>query len=668
MKHQPSGEKTIEERIGARKASRFIPIVVTLLTIVAFLAHERHDHDAPGSSAPEPPAVTEDLQPTETATETEAVPSSADGLEGLKSGSDEVQDWLTVEFERIQQKDGLGEILFGIVQVAARLMMNDLPVFIWWQMVVAATIFLYALFPGLAGMFYRRSFGRWFWFAVVVLFAIEWTFMASSSEASGEGIGYTIKERLNAPPAFYAYLLGIFLGLLLIARVRTHNLFRSPWRKTRKGTRKNIVICFDGSWNHPGQKDHGNVAQTNVFKLFNLLKEEKKPHLPPLGRSNANRVKRYGDKQIAFYYHGVGNEIESSSFMQICGGAFGLGADAISERAYLDLVRVYQPGDRIFIFGFSRGAAIARLFAGVIGRRGVTKSVVTLRLLGRMRPILNLFGKFDNVKVAVLGCWDTVGAFGISKSFLGIPFQKINLLKDLTVGDHVERAYHLVALDETRVEFEPTLMNEDPTYPGRVIELWFSGNHGNVGGGFATDKLSDGALAFILEHVSSGYCHKDNGPDNHYRSPGDEHWGLYLTAIHNIQREQGIIDWGTGEPTEDQRINPDPCGRIRFSGGPIYEFAPRKVPINGIIHDSVFERMADADAKYAPDSLFILNRVIANRKEDIRISLRGLLSTDSITPEQAKQVADWRENRLTVRKWSTAERELRIDPASELLN
>ena len=54
-----------------------------------------------------------------------------------------------------------------------------------------------------------------------------------------------------------------------------------------------------------------------------------------------------------------------------------------------------------------------------------------------------------------------------------------------------------------RDAFEPTLMDPDPTTPSRIVEVWFSGNHSNVGGGFATDGLSDHTLSFMLEHVSA---------------------------------------------------------------------------------------------------------------------------------------------------------------------
>ena len=61
--------------------------------------------------------------------------------------------------------------------------------------------------------------------------------------------------------------------------------------------------------------------------------------------------------------------------------------------------------------------------------------------------------RIENVPINVLGCWDTVGAFGVAKNILGIPFQKINLLKNLDVSLCVKRAFHMVALDETRDSF-----------------------------------------------------------------------------------------------------------------------------------------------------------------------------------------------------------------------
>ena len=146
-----------------------------------------------------------------------------------------------------------------------------------------------------------------------------------------------------------------------------------------------------------------------------------------------------------------------------------------SARAYLDIMRVYRPGDgqrpgdRIFIFGFSRGAAIARLLARTIDQKGAPKKLWSLRLLGRHWTIWKSDNKQHDVPIAVLGCWDTVGAFGVAKKIAGIDFGRVNAFKDLSIPDNVKQAYHLVALDEQRDSFAPTLMDPDPLTPERII-------------------------------------------------------------------------------------------------------------------------------------------------------------------------------------------------------
>jgi len=358
----------------------------------------------------------------------------------------------------------------------------------------------------------------------------------------------------------------------------------------------------------------------------------------------ANSCKEYLDdrgfaRQTALYYHGVGNKVENSALGQFFGGAFGVGASAIVERAYLDVVRVYRPGDRIFIFGFSRGAAIARLVAGVIGRRGIPQSLWTLRLFGRHWTVWKSSKKIEDVPVEVLGCWDTVGAFGLAKNILGIPFQKINLLKDLDVALCVKRAYHMVALDETRDSFVPTLMEPDPITPARIIEVWFSGNHANVGGGYATDKLSNVTLDFLLRHISSGYAWDAE------MEPGDESWGLYLSATKKAKDSNS-----NGKVVSE--IEPDPLGRIRNSTGGVYSYAPRELPIHAVVHDSVFDRMRDALPVYAPQSLFDLNEVLVIKRDTIETEVKRLVETSSIEDDESERIMAWSKKNLSLTKWS----------------
>lgn len=569
---------------------------------------------------------------------------------------------------------------------------RNLPAIVGARLETLWLLVLYALVPGLFGLSYRRAFWPWFTGAFLVLCAISWAFEATNA-------GSMVHRGIDAPWTLgFVQLLeeAVVLGLVVF-RLRRHSVWpvtppdrqrgflfaavialialavlwafaaEYPWRavevaallfalafvfvtQTRVAPQaahgKNIVVCIDGTWNQPGQKDFDRVAVTNVFKLFRLCKgEASREHV------NASQFKVYGDAggplQIALYYRGVGNRIDNSTLGELFGGAFGMGADAIVERAYLDVVKAYRPGDRIFIVGFSRGAAIARLVAGVIGRRGVPRSLWTLRLFGRLWLVWKSSKALD-VKVDVLGCWDTVGSFGLAKNILGIPFQRINLLKDLGVSLCVKRAYHMVALDETRDAFVPTLMEPDPTAPDRIVEVWFSGNHSNVGGGYATDNLSDVSLDFLLRHISSGYASQSG------QTPGDESWGLYLHAA------------SATAYAADATLDPDPRGAIRHSSGAVYAHAPRTLPPHAVIHDSVLDRMQQALPVYAPQSLFDLNRDLIRKRTEIETEAARLVETGSLDEEASRRILTWSARHQTLQKWSQSPH--RLTPHEQLSN
>jgi hypothetical protein len=571
----------------------------------------------------------------------------------------------------------------------------DVPKFILSQITNVLVVALFSLIPGVVGLIYRRAFWRWFLASFVILFFINWSLLASGLLFRGHDYALDLKN----PYENYLWVEVLLIQLLIAFRLRRHSavavdarakrvsigvagclilaaigwLYWRPFAmlewggalialqiaygilsqslssgssQARQG--KNIVVCLDGTWNEPGTTEYGHVAETNVLKLFKLLKGELKQG-KRYKQYNSSQCKEHSDtikieastqlvKQIAFYYHGVGNKMENSEIGQVFGGAFGMGASAIVDRAYLDVAKVYRQGDRVFIFGFSRGAAIARLLASVIGHRSIPTSIWTLRFFGRSIALWTSSRKIDDihnpVMVDVLGCWDTVGAFGISKNIFGIPFQQMNLLKDLTVSLCVKRAYHMVALDETRDAFAPTLMEPDPTDPKRITEVWFSGSHGNVGGGYATDQLSDLTLDFLLRRVSSGYAR-----------PGDESWGLYLNAVTETQ----------GVNSDQVAIHPDPKGPIRHSTGAMYSYAPRRVPVHAVIHDSVFERMRNTFPVYAPQSLFDLNRELVTERNRVEKEVTELTETGSVSADECNEILDWSRKKLSLMKWSNLE-------------
>src|SRR5512139_3292800 len=115
---------------------------------------------------------------------------------------------------------------------------------------------------------------------------------------------------------------------------------------------KNIVICSDGTGNST-IKGRG----TNVFKLFEAVDVN--------GHQRDARL----TPQVTFYDDGVGTE--NFKPLQLAGGAFGWGLSRNVRQLYKELARVYDPGDNIFLFGFSRGAFTVRSLVGLIATCGL---------------------------------------------------------------------------------------------------------------------------------------------------------------------------------------------------------------------------------------------------------------------------------------------------------
>ena len=110
---------------------------------------------------------------------------------------------------------------------------------------------------------------------------------------------------------------------------------------------KNIILCSDGTGNRDVEG-----RGTNVFKLFEAID------------LNEHRTNLAYDTQLAFYDDGVGTR--GNAIARVAGGALGYGLKRNVKELYRELVRVYDPGDRIFLFGFSRGAFTVRTLAGMM--------------------------------------------------------------------------------------------------------------------------------------------------------------------------------------------------------------------------------------------------------------------------------------------------------------
>jgi uncharacterized protein (DUF2235 family) len=231
-----------------------------------------------------------------------------------------------------------------------------------------------------------------------------------------------------------------------------------------------LIFCFDGTCNEPA--DYDDIADDE--NISNVLKM----HILFGGGIQEARDKRQQNApkgQKSFYYSGIGTR--GFPLFRLINMAFAppsMEMKDILEEATADLKANYKKGDEIFIFGFSRGAAIARMFAAKhIGKKPV-----------------KLLGVFDTV-AATVATKDSLDFNAKTFPASGVVFE------NGTVGKHVKNAVHLVAIDEQRMLFQPTLFNHDK----RVKEVWFAGVHSDVGGGFWHDALSDTALKFMLSEA-----------------------------------------------------------------------------------------------------------------------------------------------------------------------
>jgi uncharacterized protein (DUF2235 family) len=258
---------------------------------------------------------------------------------------------------------------------------------------------------------------------------------------------------------------------------------------------KNIVICCDGTWNTADQHADGRPCPTNVIKVARAV--------APLRRD--------GTPQIVFYGQGVGT---NWGVDRLTGGAFGVGLSRNVQEAYRFIVHNLEVGDRLYVFGFSRGAYTARSLCGLIRKAGVLNKqnsdlVPDAYSLYRRRdvhpddPPAQRFRATNSRETMIefLGVWDTVGALGIPTRGLRALTAWRHQFHDVQLSKVVRNAFHALAIDEHRRAFRPALWSEKPVPGQRVEQVWFAGAHSNVGGGYPDAGLADEAFVWMKERA-----------------------------------------------------------------------------------------------------------------------------------------------------------------------
>jgi uncharacterized protein (DUF2235 family) len=351
---------------------------------------------------------------------------------------------------------------------------------------------------------------------------------------------------------------------------------------------RNIVVCCDGTAN---QFDQNN---TNVVKLYAALVDD-------------------AARQLIFYHPGVGTMEAPGALTSwgqratiFAGMAVGYGLERDITAAYTFIMNNYKAseGDRLFLFGFSRGAYTVRAIASLLRSCGIlrpgheTLIPYAIRLMnaigtkgGRTREYFHLVARFKRIFAAssckpyFVGVWDTVASVGWINNPLKIPYTANNA--DIQIGRHA------IALDERRGFYRPNLWRpgEDAARSGPkdLKQVWFAGIHSDVGGGYPETEsgLSKITLRWMLREAEAAGLLVDasrrdaviaagQGPDPDGKMHDELAAHLYWRLLEHVPKYH--YDYAT--KTESLRAN---------------DSRPRWLPPGSLIHESVFQR-----ASYAP--------------------------------------------------------------------
>jgi len=352
---------------------------------------------------------------------------------------------------------------------------------------------------------------------------------------------------------------------------------------------RNIILCADGTGNKGGS-----TPDSNAFRMFNAI--------------DIHNTKTI---QHTFYDNGVGTS--KNDILRAIGGGLGFGFRRNVLDLYQLLAQNYQPGDRIYLFGYSRGAATIRALTGFIGCCGLIKGN-NLSLDEIEKGTQALFKKYKNmtsnsplanhetetnygaIPIEFVGVWDTVSALGFPKNtdvlgpfswLFNSFFSLLDFISNIIfphnfyqyrLFDNIKHAYQALAVDDERTAFQPIIWDETNRPEGSVVEqVWFPGMHANVGGGYERDGLAHLSLYWMMTKA----------------------------------KERGLI-FKNGA-LQDAQNNSNISGHMQNSRsglGVYYRYHPREIAelcknkVNKIkIHYSVLERMSRRTADYAPGNL-----------------------------------------------------------------
>ena len=300
---------------------------------------------------------------------------------------------------------------------------------------------------------------------------------------------------------------------------------------------KNIIICADGTGNL------GGVGRgTNVWRLYNALDlNSQKP------------------RQVAKYHDGVGTK--KTLLVKLAGAAFGWGLTANVRCLYRYVALNYNPGDQVYLFGFSRGAYTVRVLHNILHYLGVPsipQDFTPQALDNHIKWVVDeykhsckkAFKDRQNVREALqrefkalgdvafigshhqrvedvtIGVWDTVNAVGAPANWIrrrvGAPWTRDEVVESLPgQSTHARQA---LAIDDERSTFNPLFwpQGRSESVDDRIIQAWFAGMHSNVGGGYPKDGLAHISLDWMIREMERICVTKQQAPLQFLAQPREE--------------------------------------------------------------------------------------------------------------------------------------------------
>lgn len=398
--------------------------------------------------------------------------------------------------------------------------------------------------------------------------------------------------------------------------------------KTAEGRAKSIILFSDGTGNSSAK-----LFKTNVWRMYEAV---------DLGPSAEGKR-----DQISYYDDGVG----TSSFkpLTVLGGAFGWGLQRNVLDIYRYACRNYREGDDIYAFGFSRGAFTARLVVALIASQGLVRSANEAELdrksreayrafradflprrlqwptkywrrasavirhwLGRLKG-LEPFDPAENCRpnIRFVGVWDTVAAYGgpITEITRAIDNWIYPLsMPDYQLNERVLCARHALAIDDERDAFQPlvwdevhedTLVEQKIVDKRRMEQVWFTGMHADVGGGYPDESLSYVSLLWMMEEAEHAGLRTLKVVKDRFvalaSSYGPIHDSRAGIAAYYRYQPRRIAAWL--DPLEPTTLSlHDPV--ITDSDGKARGLLRRVT-----VHESVINRIANGTDRYAPITL-----------------------------------------------------------------